>query len=92
MDTEKIKIESQKITFSNQNNEARKYDIRGTFQQRDGQIDAIEGGEVMQTGTSVATFSAWNGEQLNINFNISSGRTEIMTAIEEFIADVKAEA
>lgn len=85
----KIKIEAQKQTVSNAAQEDRAYDITATFQTGDTQGGAIENGSVTQQGTNLATFSAWNGEQLNVNFNTTTERPAIMGAIEEFIADAR---
>lgn len=88
----------EKISFSNSDNEQRKYDISGETVSKSGTVADVNNISVNREGVQVATatFRAINQEHPNISVNIfglpMSEHGECTEAIYAFVAEVKAAA
>lgn len=84
-----MKAQTFKITLTNGDNAKRVYDIKATFG-----LSAISGANLIESGevcesttlTTLATFASYGENQLAPTFYTSEGRSDILAAIEEFIA------
>lgn len=90
--TKVTEIISEQKRVDNSVNEGRVYDISGVFHANYGQMQNISSGTVRKDDKQIATFDA---NQQTTSYNGLSGSIEekmaVIAAIDEFVADVKAE-
>ena len=84
----KVTVESYQLRVSNASDEAKVYDINCTINVNNKTVGNIDGGMVMKTGVTVASFNRWDANNLNVTYmgvEVEEQCT-ITTAINEIIA------
>lgn len=92
-----IKVEAlieKQERMSNANDSERAFDVSANVRTSNAGVGNIDNGTVTKDGIQLASFNSYGGNSLNINY--AGGiegvdRAAVLAAIEQFIADVKAE-
>lgn len=63
------KLNSANVTADNSVDEAKKYDITARVNISENKVNSVDSGRVVKEGVEVASFSKWEENQLNVNFN-----------------------
>lgn len=93
----KIKVEAliEKLErMSNANDSGRAFEGSANVKTANGVVGNIDNGTVTKDGIQLASFNSYGGDALRIDYAggiDSSDRAAVLAAIEQFIADVKAE-
>lgn len=90
--TKVTEIISEQKRVNNSGNEGRLYDIEAVLHSDYGKMRVLTSGTVKNGGEQIATFEA--NQQTTSYHNLAGTleeKTAIITAIDEFVADVKAE-
>ena len=77
-----IKVNTANVTANNSYDESKKYEISCYVNINGTKVQSIDRGQVVKEETEIATFSKWNEQQLNVNFN-TSDVTEMCSIITE---------
>lgn len=86
------KVNNANLSVTNEADSERKYDIKAEVNVNGTTVESVNGGDVKKSGVTVADFTQW-GDSLSPTFrgvaNVAE-MCEALTAISEFVADVKA--
>lgn len=87
-----MKIESLKATLSNRDDESRAHTIEGTVNVKNGKANVENGYVYGDNGEHAASISEYENGQLNITYNVKSGRAAILSEVETFVEAAKIKA
>lgn len=87
-------VKAATIAVSNESEENRVYGITAEAKFSDGKVTRIEHGKLVRQNeekTELATFSAWNDENVNINLNgvPAAEQPVVFGAVNGFIAELR---
>lgn len=93
MDTEKLKVESlvsAEVRVSNADIASRNYDINAVVRVDNGTVGNVSQGQVktkaaVENSMILASFDTWSPNNLNVQFQVSEDRPEILAEIESFV-------
>lgn len=85
-----IKVNTANVTANNSYDESKKYEISCYVNINGTKVQSIDRGQVVKEETEIATFSKWNEQQLNVNFNTSdvNEMCSIITEVNAFYVSV----
>lgn len=67
------------------------YSIEGVVTvKEDGMAEQVQGGRVLLSGNTEATFTSWNANHLNVESSNSSALVDYITAIKQYLATVRS--
>ena len=87
------RVLSAQVEVSNSGDAARQYGITAHVDIQEGKVTNVHQGVVtdIETNNHLADFNSWGGaERLEMTYQTSAGRGAILTAVEDFIAEVEA--
>ena len=81
-----VKVNTANVTVNNSNDESKKYEISCYVNINGTKVQSIDRGQVVKDEVEIATFSKWNEQQLNVNFNTSdvNEMCAIVTEVNSF--------
>lgn len=81
---------SETVTVNNQCDTLRCYDISANATYSNGSLTNVDSGTVtaLDGGASVATFSRYSESSLFISFTTNVGRSAVLFAVEDFVANL----
>lgn len=83
---------SKEVRVSNADNDNRQFTIKAIATINSSGVSSIREGDVCnESGVIVGTFNAYNPGSLNTSFS-TENRAEVLAAIDEFVADLNANA
>lgn len=88
-------LNSANLRMDNSVDADREYNIAANVNIDSGSVvNSIDSGNVIKEGIEIATFNAYSDNNLQINFNnvATSEQCTVITAVNAFIADVRAKA
>lgn len=84
---------SASVEVSNSGDAERQYGITAHVDIQEGKVTNVHQGIVtdIESNSHLADFNSWGGaERLEMTYQTSAGRGSILTAVEDFIAEVAA--
>lgn len=88
MNTEKIKVEREISRRVKVSGEADGFKFSGDATLQDGKLQNIEGGTVSKDGSQIASFSYYGEASLNIQFQSTESKAQVLAAVEAFVSDL----
>lgn len=84
-----VKVESARVRVSNENDADRTADVTAVMEVLGSGVGGISAGQVVKDGVQVASFESYSTDSTHVNFMRSTGRVEVMMAVDAFCEDVR---